>query len=67
MTMSSFPGEAKGEKGNHLLAENGPLAQVLPPIAIKEANKAVAKTIKLQGKRNPYLRSVNNTKKAGTP
>ena len=37
---------------------------MLSPILIKEANQAVAKTIKLQGKRNPYLRSVDNKKKA---
>jgi len=59
-----FKREAKEEKGIHLPAENGPLSQVLPPTIIKEANQAGAKTIKLQGKRNPYLCSVDDTKKA---
>ena len=59
-----FKLKAKEEKDIHLPAENGPLSQVLPPIIIKEANQAVAKTIKLQGKRNPYLHSVDDTKKA---
>ena len=44
-----FKHEMKGEKNIHLPAENGPLSQVLPPIVIKEANQAVAKTIKFQG------------------
>ena len=39
------------EKGIRLLAENGPISQVLPLIVIKEANQAVVKTTKLQGKR----------------
>jgi len=59
-----FKYEAKGEKNIHLLAENSPLSQVSPFIVIKEANQAVTKTIKLQGKHNPYLHSVDNTKMA---
>jgi len=58
--------EAKEEKDIHLPAENGPLFQVLPPIVIKEANQAVAETIKHQGKRNPYLCSVEGTKEQST-
>jgi len=58
-----FKCEAKGEKNINLPAESGPISQILPPIVIKEDKQAVAKMIKLQGKCNPYLRLVDNTKK----
>jgi len=59
-----FKCEAKGEKGIHLPAENGPsFSGATINHNKKEANEAVAETIKLKGKCNPYLRSVDDTKK----
>ena len=40
------------------------LSQVIPLIVIKEANDSVCNAVKLQGKRNPYLKSVTPKKKA---
>ena len=59
MSHTLFKYFKREEKGMHLPAESSPLSEVLSPIVIKEANQALAKKIKLQGKRNPYLRSVD--------
>ena len=56
--------DSKGDKDIRLPVENGPLSQVISPLIIKEANKAVSDAIKEKGKRNPYLKSVTPEKKA---
>ena len=56
--------DSKGKESIPLPAENGSLSQVIPPVVIKEANDSVSDAVKLQGKRNPYLKSVTPTTRA---